>query len=69
MPFEPVTSHFTRRVLSWAGRGGPYPTQVQIRELAVAGAFEITPAVHADGRGAFLEWFRATASRRPPVTG
>ena len=32
---------------------------MKIRELAVAGAFEITPAVHADGRGAFLEWFRA----------
>ena len=41
-----------------AGRG-PYPTHVQIRELSVPGAFEVTPQVHGDDRGAFLEWFRA----------
>lgn len=27
------------------------------RELAVAGAWEITPVVHTDSRGAFFEWF------------
>lgn len=27
------------------------------RELSVPGAWEITPAVHTDGRGAFYEWF------------
>lgn len=27
------------------------------RELAVPGAWEITPVVHADARGAFFEWF------------
>ncbi|MEV3901538.1 dTDP-4-dehydrorhamnose 3,5-epimerase [Mycobacterium sp. NPDC050551] len=27
------------------------------RELAVPGAWEITPTVHADHRGAFFEWF------------
>jgi dTDP-4-dehydrorhamnose 3,5-epimerase len=27
--------------------------------LAVPGAFVLTPAVHADERGAFLEWYRA----------
>lgn len=27
------------------------------RELSVPGAWEITPQVHADSRGAFLEWF------------
>lgn len=27
------------------------------RELAVPGAWEITPAVHADSRGLFFEWF------------
>ncbi|TFV58075.1 dTDP-4-dehydrorhamnose 3,5-epimerase [Mycobacterium sp. PS03-16] len=27
------------------------------RELAVPGAWEITPTVHADGRGRFFEWF------------
>jgi dTDP-4-dehydrorhamnose 3,5-epimerase len=32
---------------------------VEIRELSIAGAFEMTPAVHGDARGAFLEWFRA----------
>ena len=32
---------------------------MQIRELSVPGAYEVVPAVHADGRGAFLEWFRA----------
>jgi dTDP-4-dehydrorhamnose 3,5-epimerase len=32
---------------------------VQIRELSILGAFEVTPQVHADERGAFAEWFRA----------
>lgn len=27
------------------------------RELSVPGAWEITPQVHADGRGSFFEWF------------
>uniref|UniRef100_A0A5Q5BG28 dTDP-4-dehydrorhamnose 3,5-epimerase n=3 Tax=unclassified Mycobacterium TaxID=2642494 RepID=A0A5Q5BG28_MYCSS len=27
------------------------------RELAVPGAWEITPTVHADSRGSFMEWF------------
>jgi len=30
---------------------------MKVRELAIAGAWELTPAVHADGRGAFFEWF------------
>jgi dTDP-4-dehydrorhamnose 3,5-epimerase len=30
---------------------------VTFRELAVPGAWEITPAVHQDGRGVFFEWF------------
>jgi dTDP-4-dehydrorhamnose 3,5-epimerase len=29
---------------------------VQVRELDVAGAWEITPAVHPDSRGLFFEW-------------
>ena len=29
----------------------------------MAGAYEVVPAVHADGRGAFLEWFRADRFR------
>lgn len=32
---------------------------MQIRELAISGAFEMTPTIHGDQRGAFLEWFRA----------
>jgi dTDP-4-dehydrorhamnose 3,5-epimerase len=32
---------------------------VQVRELSIRGAFEVTPSVHGDGRGVFLEWFRA----------
>lgn len=28
-------------------------------ELDIAGAWLLTPRVHADGRGSFLEWFRA----------
>jgi dTDP-4-dehydrorhamnose 3,5-epimerase len=32
---------------------------VEIRELSITGAFEVTPRVHGDDRGAFLEWFRA----------
>jgi dTDP-4-dehydrorhamnose 3,5-epimerase len=38
-------------------------TPVQVRPLAVAGAFEITPVQHGDPRGVFLEWFKATAFR------
>jgi dTDP-4-dehydrorhamnose 3,5-epimerase len=30
---------------------------VNVRELAVPGAWELTPQVHADSRGAFYEWF------------
>jgi dTDP-4-dehydrorhamnose 3,5-epimerase len=30
---------------------------VTARELAVPGAWEITPRVHSDSRGAFFEWF------------
>lgn len=32
---------------------------MQIRELSIRGAFEVTPQVHADERGAFAEWFHA----------
>ena len=32
---------------------------MKIRELSIAGAFEVVPAVHGDDRGAFLEWVRA----------
>lgn len=46
-------------VLSFVGSSGPYPTYVEIRELSVAGAFEMTPKIIGDPRGAFLEWFRA----------
>jgi dTDP-4-dehydrorhamnose 3,5-epimerase and related enzymes len=31
---------------------------VQIRELSVPDAWEITPQQHADDRGVFLEWYR-----------
>ncbi|MCW2654983.1 MAG: rmlC [Mycobacterium sp.] len=31
-----------------------------VRELAVPGAFEITPRLHADERGMFFEWFTQT---------
>lgn len=34
---------------------------MQFRELSVAGAFEVTPNVHTDDRGAFLEWYKASA--------
>jgi len=32
---------------------------VQVRELSVPGAFEITPKQFGDPRGVFLEWFKA----------
>lgn len=32
---------------------------MDIRELDISDAFELTPQVHLDERGAFLEWFRA----------
>src|SRR6201995_3937149 len=31
-------------------------SDVQVRELNIAGAWEITPAVHPDSRGLFFEW-------------
>jgi len=31
---------------------------VEVRELSVPGAFEVTPVQHDDDRGVFLEWFR-----------
>jgi len=31
---------------------------MQVRELAVPGAFEFTPVQHGDDRGLFLEWFK-----------
>jgi dTDP-4-dehydrorhamnose 3,5-epimerase len=34
---------------------------MQIRELAVAGAFEVTPKQFADVRGTFLEYYQAAA--------
>ena len=30
---------------------------MNVRELAVPGAWEVTPVVHTDTRGAFFEWF------------
>lgn len=32
---------------------------MHVRELSIAGAFELAPVIHEDERGAFLEWFRA----------
>jgi dTDP-4-dehydrorhamnose 3,5-epimerase len=40
---------------------------VQVRELAVPGAWEITPKQHTDDRGLFFEWF--TDSRFVDITG
>ena len=40
---------------------------MSFRELSVPGAFEITPAVHGDSRGAFFEWF--TESGFAAMTG
>jgi dTDP-4-dehydrorhamnose 3,5-epimerase len=39
--------------------GRPEVESTGVRELAVPGAFEVTPAVHRDDRGEFLEWFKA----------
>ena len=32
---------------------------MQVRQLSIPGALEITPRQHGDNRGVFLEWFRA----------
>ena len=32
---------------------------MDIRPLAISGAFEVTPRQHGDDRGRFLEWFKA----------
>lgn len=31
---------------------------MQVRELSIPGAFEVTPSQHSDDRGVFLEWYR-----------
>jgi len=36
---------------------------MEVRELAIAGAWEFTPTVHADARGAFLEQYRVEPLR------
>lgn len=36
---------------------------MEIRPLAIDGAFEITPRQHVDDRGTFLEWFKAEPFR------
>lgn len=33
---------------------------MSVRELSVPGAWEIIPKVHADSRGGFFEWFKAS---------
>jgi dTDP-4-dehydrorhamnose 3,5-epimerase len=38
-------------------------TDVQVRPLAIDGAFEVRPTQHGDDRGVFLEWFRADVFR------
>ena len=43
-------------------------TAVQVRPLAIDGAFEITPVQHGDDRGVFLEWFKARPFREPSAT-
>ncbi len=40
---------------------------MEVRELVVPGAFEVTPVQHEDDRGVFLEWFRDDVFTR--VTG
>jgi dTDP-4-dehydrorhamnose 3,5-epimerase len=34
---------------------------MKVRPLTIEGAFEVTPAQHADDRGVFLEWYRFDA--------
>ncbi|MGB3773465.1 MAG: dTDP-4-dehydrorhamnose 3,5-epimerase [Rhodococcus sp. (in: high G+C Gram-positive bacteria)] len=34
---------------------------MKIRELSIAGAFEITPRLFGDDRGVFFEWFKSSA--------
>jgi dTDP-4-dehydrorhamnose 3,5-epimerase len=49
-------------------RGAPGPASkligMQVRELAVPGAFEFTPVQHGDDRGLFLEWFKIDPLRQ-----
>src|SRR5262249_46944900 len=35
---------------------------VKVRPLTIEGAYEITPALHGDDRGVFLEWYREDTS-------
>ena len=34
---------------------------MQMRQLSIAGAYEVTPDLHRDDRGTFLEWYRFDA--------
>jgi dTDP-4-dehydrorhamnose 3,5-epimerase len=42
-------------------------TNVQVKPLAIDGAWEFTPVQHGDDRGTFLEWYKADVVRE--VTG
>jgi dTDP-4-dehydrorhamnose 3,5-epimerase len=35
---------------------------VKVRPLSIEGAYEITPVLHGDDRGVFLEWYRADSA-------
>src|SRR3954447_20170703 len=65
IPADPVTNQ--RTVQDLLARPSDQTVRtlsaVEIRQLGIDGAFEITPRVHGDRRGAFLEWFRADRFR------
>ena len=42
---------------------------MQVRELSVPDAYEVTPTLHGDDRGVFLEWFRDDRFTEPSATG
>jgi len=50
MPFDPVTSQRTRVLSS----GASYDSPMDVKELGIEGAWEITPKIHGDDRGASL---------------
>ena len=44
-------------------------SEMKVRELAVPGAWEITPNVHGDSRGMFFEWLTDRGFSRSPAIG
>lgn len=57
-PYDVESGNSHPRCCEGSAGGTSYTCSVQIRELSVPDAYEITPEQFSDDRGVFLEWYR-----------